>query len=272
MRKLELEDGYDQIEIIPDYGFSGRMDLEEIFLPKSVKKIGRYAFYNCRNLRKITFFNHIQDIGSGAFTGCHKVHELDVTIVQENSSCLKEFLQELVEEMVVHYRHKEYAKLVFPEYFEEGIENTPARNLSSQIHGAGLVYRNCLHRGEFKFGEYDNCFQVALNLERPELLQELVLGRLRYPYQLQDKGRKKYETYVKEHFVEIGKKLIQEKDAEGLRWFVENYVEEENQIGKLLDEAGKRGEAECTACLMEIRNTRFGGVIPSGIPDFDFDF
>ncbi len=272
MRKLELQDDYDQIEIIPDYGFSGRVDLEEIVLPKTVKKIGRYAFYNCRNLRKITFSTGIQDIGSGAFTGCHKVHELDVTIVGENFSALKEFLQELVEEMVVHYRHKEYAKLVFPEYFEEGTENTPARNLSSQIHGSGLVYRNCLRRGEFQFGAYDNCFQTALNLERPELLQELVLGRLRYPYQLQDKARAKYEAYAKEHFVEIGLELVREKDVEGLRWFVDKYVLEENQIGKLLDEAGRLGEAESTACLMELRHFKFGGFIVSGIPDFDFDF
>lgn len=272
MRKLELEDGYDQIEVIPDYGFSGRVDLEEIVLPKTVKKIGHYAFYNCRNLRKITFFNEIQDIGSGAFTGCHNVRELDVTIIGNNYSSLKEFLQELVEEMVVHFRHKEYAKLVFPEYFEEGTENTPARNLSSEIHGAGLVYRYCLRRGEFRFDEYDECFRTALILERPELLQKLVLGRLRYPYQLQDKARAKYEAYAKEHFVEIGLKLVREKDVEVLRWFVDKYVLEENQIGKLLDEAGKFGEAECTACLMEIRNSKFGGVISEGIPDFDFDF
>lgn len=270
MRKLELEDGYDQIEFIPDYGFSGRTDLEEIILPRTVKKIGRYAFYNCRNLRKITFSTGIQDIGSGAFTGCHKVHELDVTIVGENFSALKEFLQELVEEMVVHYRHKEYAKLVFPEYFEEGTENTPARNLSSEIHGAGLVYRYCLRRGEFRFDEYDECFRTALILERPELLQELVLGRLRYPYQLQEKARTKYEAYAKEHFVEIGQKLVREKDVEGLRWFVDKYVEAEAQIGKLLEEAGRLGEAECTACLMEIRNTKFGVFFASGIPDFDF--
>lgn len=69
MSKLELEEGYDQIEVIPDYGFSGRTDLEEVILPETVRKIGRYAFYNCRNLRKITFFSQIQDIGCGAFTG-----------------------------------------------------------------------------------------------------------------------------------------------------------------------------------------------------------
>ena len=109
-------------------------------------------------------------------------------------------------------------------------------------------------------------------LERPELLQELVIGRLRYPYQLQDKARTKYESYAKEHFVEIGLSLVRKKDVEGLRWFVDKYVWEEEQIGKLLDEAGRLGEAESTACLMEIRNSKFGGCISIGIPDFDFDF
>ena len=114
MDKLELSEEYEMMREIPDYGFSGREDLEEIILPKSVERIGRYAFYNCRNLRKITFFSNIQDVGSGAFTGCHQVHHLDVTIMTGDTSCLKDFLQELTEEMVVEYRGAEYARLMFP--------------------------------------------------------------------------------------------------------------------------------------------------------------
>lgn len=270
MRRLELEEGYETIEEIPDYGFSGRTDLEEVILPLTVKKIGRYAFYNCRNLRKITFFSQIKDIGSGAFTGCHNVQELDVTIVNGDSSCLKEFLQELAELMVVHYRADGYAKLIFPEYFEEGIENTPARILSSQIHGSGLKYRNCLYKREIQFAAYDACFPMAQAMECPEVLQEMVLGRLRYPYQLQEAGRKRYEAYAREHFAELGKKLIQENDVDGIQWLLETYLEQEGQIAELLDEAAKREAVECTGSLMEIRREKFGMNIGNRLPDFDF--
>ena len=57
MERLELTENYELLEEIPDYGFSGRMDLKEIYIPKSVRKIGKYAFYNCRDLKKITFYS-----------------------------------------------------------------------------------------------------------------------------------------------------------------------------------------------------------------------
>ena len=63
-----------------------------------LKKFGRYAFYNCRNLRRIQFYNTLKDIGAGAFTGCHKVREIDVTFVENEKSCLRELLMELPEE------------------------------------------------------------------------------------------------------------------------------------------------------------------------------
>lgn len=297
MEKLELSEQYENIEEIPDYGFSGREDLEEITLPRSVRRIGRYAFYNCRNLRRITFYSHIQDVGSGAFTGCHQVRHLDVTIVTGKPSCLKDFLQELTEEMTVDYRvetlqeqspegesdrknnglqmqefTREYARLMFPEYYEEGVENTPARILMTQIHGSGLKYRNCFYRTEFQFEEYDIRFPYAEAVESPEFLQEMVLGRLMYPLRLNDKGRERYEKYLKEHLTDIGKRLIQGNDVPRLVWLAQNYLETESQAEVLLSEAGRRGAAECTGCLMEWRRRKFGAQSQpkSGIPDFEF--
>lgn len=270
MEKLELSESYKTIEVIPDYGFSGREDLEEITLPVTVKKIGRYAFYNCRNLKKITFYSHIRDVGSGAFTGCHKVNHLDVTIVTGKPSCLKDFLQELTEEMTVDYRGKEYARLLFPEYFEEGVENTPARILMTQVHGSGLKYRNCFYKTEFQFEEYDSKFPYAEAVESDTFLQEMVLGRLMYPLRLNDRSRCRYETYLKEHLVDTGKRLIREKDVPRLLWLLESYLETETQTEALLEEAARRGEAESAACLMEWRRRKFPVTESKGIPDFDF--
>lgn len=272
MSKLELEEGYDQIEVIPDYGFSGRTDLEEVILPETVRKIGRYAFYNCRNLRKITFFSQIQDIGCGAFTGCHNICELDITIVNDNYACLKDILQELEEKTTVYLRDKGFMVLVFPEYYEEGIENTPARLINFQVHGSGMKYRNCLLKKEIKFAEYDACFPMAQVLEKPEVVQEMVLGRLRYPYQLMDTGRKRYETYTKEHLVEIGTRLIKENDIQGLSWLLDSYLDKEDDLSKLIEEASKKEAVECVGIMMDIRRARFVKETVFGIPDFDFDF
>lgn len=278
--KLELSQEYQNIQEIPDYGFSGREDLEEIVLPESVKRIGRYAFYNCRNLRKITFYSNIQDVGSGAFTGCHQVRHLDLTILNGETSCLKDFLQELTEEMLVEYRVMEnsetgyretgYARLMFPEYFEEGVENTPARILMTQIHGSGLKYRNCFYKKEFLFEEYDVRFPYAEAVESEGFLQKMVVGRLMFPYRLSEKGKKQYETYLREHLTKTGQNMIEKRDATQLVWLLEHYLETKMQAEELLEVSGRQGVPECTACLMEWKKRKFGKVISRGVPDFDF--
>lgn len=280
MDKLELSQEYQHIQEIPDYGFSGREDLEEIVLPESVKRIGRYAFYNCRNLRKITFHSNIQDVGSGAFTGCHKVCQLDVIILNGKTSCLKDFLQELTEEMLVEYRVMEnsetgyretgYARLMFPEYFEEGVENTPARILMTQIHGSGLKYRNCFYKKEFLFEEYDVRFPYAEAVESEVFLQKMAVGRLMFPYRLSEKGKKQYETYLREHLTKTGQNMIKNRDAAQLGWLLEHYLETKIQAEELLEVSGRQGVPECTACLMEWKKRKFGEIISKGVPDFDF--
>lgn len=37
--------------------------VEEICLPRQLRKIGRYAFYNCFHLKKLTFYGKMQDLG-----------------------------------------------------------------------------------------------------------------------------------------------------------------------------------------------------------------
>ena len=54
--------------------------LKELVLPKGIKKVGRYAFYNCRNLEKLDFGGKLKDLGAGALTGCHQVQELRVKL------------------------------------------------------------------------------------------------------------------------------------------------------------------------------------------------
>ncbi len=270
MEKLELAENYESLSEIPAYGFSGREDLTEIRIPFTVKKIGRYAFYNCRNLQKIIFFSHIGDVGSGAFTGCHKVSHLDVTIVPEKPSCLKDFLQELTEEMVVDYRGETYARLLFPEYYEEGVENTPARILMTEIHGSGLKYRNCFLKTEFQFAEYDKQFPYAKAWESPRFVQDLVLGRLMYPLQLGERARKEYESYLQEHLAGTGIRLIGENDVQRLSWLLEHTDYEQACLEQWLDMAAFSQLPECTSLLMEQKRKRFPAKSRRSAWNFDF--
>ena len=55
-------------------------------------------------------------------------------------------------------RGKISARLVFPEHYEEAVENTPARILFTQHHGSGNNYRQCFYNKEMTTGSMTVCF------------------------------------------------------------------------------------------------------------------
>lgn len=129
-----------------------RFRVREICLPSTIKKIGRYAFYNCYSLKKLAMFSTAVDIGAGAFNGCRQIDELTIGVIKGERSCLKEVLAELNESLTVFYRQYEKsgdgelkctgrAQLLFPVFYEEAVENTPARILETHVHGCGHRYR-----------------------------------------------------------------------------------------------------------------------------------
>ena len=167
--------------------------VSEVFLPETLKKIGRYAFYNCRKLKKIALGGTCMDVGAGAFTGCHQVEEIRITVQSDGTSALREILTELPETIRVDWK-KEGLKGVFwfPEFFEEGVENTPARILENHIHGSGLRYRNCFARNSLNIREYDELFPYAKAWEEEGVVLKMALGRLLFPVELGEKAEEHY--------------------------------------------------------------------------------
>ncbi len=213
-------DGLPVKEIGP-YAFSGK-SITHLALPKTVEKIGRYAFYNSGQLSEVSFYSFIKDLGAGAFTGCHNVKKFRVKMVEGKPSCLKEFLTEISEEICVDYQDgKNFARLMFPEFYEEGVENTPARIIESHTHGSGIHYRNCFIRKEFQFEEYDRRFQMAMHQERFAFNLELVLGRLQYPYRLSESARIVYQEFLLEHFEEALCYLTENKELEKMSFLMD---------------------------------------------------
>ena len=148
---VEIPEQIDGVSVteLAEYLFSGK-SCQVIRIPLGVRKIGRYGFYNCRNLEELWFSSDFTDLGSGAFTGCHRIRRMEVLMNGEQSG-LKEILSEVGEELRVHLYGKVEAMLWFPEYYEEGVENTPARILMTEVHGSGLYYRNCFQGKVFRW-------------------------------------------------------------------------------------------------------------------------
>ena len=226
--------------------------LQELKLPQGLTKIGRYVFYNCRNLQRLSFGGNLTDIGAGALTGCHKINQIEVEIGEEGSSSLREILTELPEELCVDIiKNGETGRFWFPEFFEEGVENTPARILENHVHGSGIRYRNCFVHKKLHVLEYDRLFEYAKAWENEKLVISLALDRILHPMELCEDARIRYVHYLKEQIQPAVSLLAGRKEYAFIRTILRETEPSGETAGELLDRAGQQGDAELVSILMD---------------------
>jgi hypothetical protein len=232
-------------------------ELKELYLPKTIKKIGNYAFYNCFELSRMECYSSIDDLGSGLFTGCAGIRFLDFHLVDGERSCLKEILSELRQELYVnYYNNTGNARLVFPEMFEESVEHTPARIIIREMHGCGHMYRYCFDQTEFQFHKYDALFPHLLVQESERVVGSLVVNRLYTPVHFLEHDKMVYETYLREHIESIAKLALKEDPAMFL-WLAREYGEDQNKFDSMVEMASKEDKPELLSNLMDLRRRRF---------------
>lgn len=201
--------------------------VEEVIFPHTMREIGRYNFYGCRNLKKLEFSDSLTQIGSGAFTVCGSLKELVVHLQQGHKSCVKEILGELWQRMDVTFLYEiegaavQRADLVFPGHYEEAVENTPARILYTQHHGSGNNYRQCFLAKELDYRKYDELFSIAAVMEKQNVLLDLCFGRLLFPVELAKQAETEYKEYIRLHLEEAASYLIKNEQTERLRFLSE---------------------------------------------------
>ena len=66
----------DKAFLICDYYGAPTSNLQSIYIAKSVKAIGDYCFWNCRELSSVKLYNGIESIGVGAFKECTSIEEI----------------------------------------------------------------------------------------------------------------------------------------------------------------------------------------------------
>lgn len=235
--------------------------LTAVFLPESLERIGAYAFYLCERLERISLYSSVRDLGAGLFTGCCGVKSLKLRMVPGARSCLKEVLAELKQTLrvdVLDMEGRVTAKLLFPEYFEESIENTPARILTQEMHGCGHRYRNAFSGTELQYAVYDKLFAHIQVQESAGLVTELVLGRLMYPVQLSEERKRVYEEYAAGHGREAVNAALISGDMGILRFVGQAEWCTDECMKDMLSQAGERRDAQATGVLMELRRRRGG--------------
>lgn len=227
--------------------------LTGLSLPAGLRKVGAYCFYNCWNLKRLSCHSTTLDWGAGAFTGCNAITKLDIQVREGEKSCLKEILAELRQTLLVIYRGRQEARLWFPEFYEESVENTPARILETHVHGCGHQYRYCFLQSEFQFAAYDSLFYYVKVQEQETLVMQLAAGRLRYPYQLTKKAKKDYEDYLAGHRVKAAALAVAKGDMGLLRWLMENIPYGHEELASVLDAALKGTDSRMLSYLMDLQ-------------------
>lgn len=254
------------------YAFARNLEVEEIWLPAELVDVGRYAFYRCRNLRKLILGNRLLDMGGGALTGCH-ISELEIYFENGKKSCLKSIVEEMRYQIRVSlhgysWREEdetanvvrkidEEARILFPEHYEEAVENTPARILETHHHGAGGYYRQCFYDRELDYKKYDEMFYHTVAEDTEEVAVELALNRLRFPAELTEKNRIEYEKYLKEHVDAVAEYLVRKEDIDGLHFMKSEKYWTETALQKGLDIAAEEKKTEILGILMDIKRECF---------------
>ena len=283
---------------LADKVFSGS-SVEKVYLPRTLARIGRYEFYGCEKLQEIHFYGRLREVGGGVFTGCRNIRDLIVHMDADEESALRDFVTEINERVTVHVfavdRQKnsgmdpgtesgraapvfmavgednavgekdeeiEIARVIFPEYYDEAVENTPARITVSNIHGTGQKYRYCFEGRKFRFDRYDKLFVYEKVEESILMASKIAVNRLRYPKDLWESAKKEYEDFLSGNLYEILSGSLEEPET--VKWMAGQYLTSEknpltaDEMSGLITEASKKHLPELSGIFMEIQRKKFG--------------
>ena len=233
--------------------------LTEVSLPSGLRWIGDYAFYFCRNLKIIRFHGNIEEVGGGAFMWCRAVERLDFHGITPAENGVPKVLGELTQELDADLLFTDGTRilLTFPEYYEEAVENTPARIIDTHWHGSGYKYRQCFPETKLNLRIYDELFPYAVANEFGDTCTNLALNRLRTPVQLTDAAHLQYQDYLRDHLKELLIRIIKAQDLDTLELLCEQDLLDAEAMTGAAEQAAEQGAAEIGSYLMEEKRKRF---------------
>lgn len=235
-------------------------EIESVVFPDSVEQIGNYIFYGCKSLQELEFSDALTQIGSGAFTGCGQITHLQVHLRRGKKTCVKEILGDLwqrIDVTFVYEKERQAVNLVFPEHYEEAVENTPARILFTQHHGTGNNYRQCFYNREMDYRKYDELFPLAVAQDKTEVLADLVFNRLESPMELTESHKEVYESYVRGHLPEVAGYLVKQEQVDRLELISGHGLWDEAGIDAAIRAASELGKVEALSFLMNEKHLLF---------------
>lgn len=269
--------------------------LRAVILPDALAAIGNYAFYGCDNLKTVSFPESIRRIGSGLFNSCPALSVLifrqaaglspapPVSAQLQQSAglfpapptpaLLQEVLRTVNHEVEVRLQDaagQDAVRLLFPEYYEEPKENTPARIIEIIWHGTGYQYRQCFLQRKLQYSQYDNLLPAADAQEMPQTLVRLCLDRLITPVELSSAHLENYVSCLRKRPDALWTYLLADQETDLTDWL--RVLERSGcftreLLDHMVDQASSAGRADASVFLMDLRRRVFR---PSSRSKYDF--
>ena len=252
--------------------------LRAVILPDALAAIGNYAFYGCDNLKTVSFPASIRRIGSGLFNSCPA---LSVLVFRQAVSAAPPATPALLQEVLRTVNHEvevrlqdpsgqDAVRLLFPEYYEEPKENTPARIIEIIWHGTGYQYRQCFLQRKLQYSQYDSLLPAADAQEMPQTLVRLCLDRLITPAELSGTCLANYVSCLRARSDALWTFLLADQETDLTDWL--RVLEHsgyftEKLLDHMIDQASSAGRADASVFLMDLRRRMFR---PSSRSKYDF--
>lgn len=235
-------------------------NLHTLSLPRTLRRVGHYAFLNCGRLHSLSMFDNIEMWGGGVFMNCRALDTFRLVREQSQQGETLFYLNDvLTRELDITVIEADgcTARLIFPEYIETYEENCPAHHFDLRIHGAGYPYHHCFNQKRFDYAAYDRLWPDFLRIEHEEnTALRLAWHRLRCPVKLSEAAQTQYLDYLQTHTSEIMRWLLSAQDAEGLRLLLRQTTPEPALLAEGCKLAREQGNTQAVALLLEEQHRR----------------
>lgn len=235
--------------------------LQSVWLPDTVVKIGNYVFYNCKNLRQISFGQALSSIGSDIFMNCHQLHQLYIRSSVSEKTGLQRMLFQIswdVEAVFLTDDNgscQKEAAVFYPEYFELYDEIAPAHIFGRSISGEGFRARQSFKDGIIDFHQYDKIFKKACAEESAQTVCMLAFYRLFYPKDLSLQNKIQYENYILANGKILCQHLIRNRQLDALCFVFQQKLLSEQSVPDVLAMAVQAGWREGSAAILRWKQT-----------------
>lgn len=249
---------------IADYAFHNCRSLQKIIIPDCITIIGNHAFYDCRKLESMVASDAINSIGDGAFKNCYLLKSIEINLRNGKIAVVRNILSEFSSELTVtlHYGQNAYeigktAKIIFPKFLYDYVENNSARIIRQETYGSGVHYRECMTDHDIDYKKYDSIFHVGMAVDILDTTLFIALYRIMYPYQLTNTAKENYVNFIREHFEVLMKLLVEDEMREEILCLIKENIISLEQLDYLMEYARRQQKLELVSYFLSYKQRNY---------------